>query len=203
MEDLFLQDAGGTKVGYREEGLGPVSKMTGRVRWQDTHGSGRRRAMRKISVSLIMMVGLGIGAGAAQAFPVDSPFTVMTQNLYLGADLSPMFTVPPEQIPVAAGTVFGMVQATDFPSRAKTLATEIAAKQPLLIGVQEANLWRTGPPDSLTPSPTPATTVAFDYKQLLLNELAVRGPTTGRWPRSRIPMWSCPPSPRRAWWTCG
>jgi len=131
--------------------------------------------MRKVIVSLIVMFGLGVGAGAALALPMDPSFAVMTQNLYLGADLAPMFTAPPAQIPFAAGAVFGMVHATDFPSRAKALANEIAAKQPLLIGVQEAELWRTGPPDSITPNPTPATNVVFDYKQLLLSELAARG----------------------------
>ena len=50
--------------------------------------------MRKVIVSLIVMFGLGVGAGAALALPVDTAFAVMTQNLYLGADLAPMFTVP-------------------------------------------------------------------------------------------------------------
>ena len=63
--------------------------------------------------------------------------------------------------------------ANDFPTRAKGLAQEILAKKPDLVGLQEVALWRTGAP-SLTPvltgEPT-ATTVRYDYLQLLLDQL--------------------------------
>jgi hypothetical protein len=46
-----------------------------------------------------------------------------------------------------------------------------------MISLQEVALWQTGPFDPQTP----ATTVAFDYLQLLLAELAEHNLGTSRW----------------------
>jgi len=99
---------------------------------------------------------------------------VMTRNLYLGADLTPAILAPSLEAFVAAnGKILRDVSANDFPTRAKGLAEEILAEKPDLVGLQEVALWRTGAP-SLTPvltgEPT-ATTVRFDYLQLLLAQL--------------------------------
>jgi endonuclease/exonuclease/phosphatase family metal-dependent hydrolase len=98
----------------------------------------------------------------------------MTRNLYLGADLAPAIAAPSLDAFVAAtGQILREVTANDFPTRAKGLAQEILAAKPDLVGLQEVALWRTGPP-SLAPvlggGPS-ATTVRYDYLQLLLNEL--------------------------------
>ena len=62
--------------------------------------------------------------------------------------------------------------ARNFPERAAALAAEVEATQPDLIGLQEAILVRTqSPPDGPA---TPATTVALDFVQILLNALAAR-----------------------------
>jgi hypothetical protein len=99
---------------------------------------------------------------------------VMTRNLYLGADLAPAIGAPSlESFVAATGQILREVTANDFPTRAKGLAQEILAKKPDLVGLQEVALWRTGPP-SLAPIlsgvPT-ATTVRYDYLQLLLDQL--------------------------------
>jgi hypothetical protein len=99
---------------------------------------------------------------------------VMTRNLYLGADLAPAIGAPSLEAFVAAtGQILREVTANDFPTRAKGLAKEILAEKPDLVGLQEVALWRTGPP-SLAPvlsgEPT-ATTVRYDYLQLLLDQL--------------------------------
>jgi hypothetical protein len=99
---------------------------------------------------------------------------VMTRNLYLGADLAPAIGAPSLEAFVAAtGQILREVTANDFPTRAKGLAQEILAEKPDLVGLQEVALWRTGPP-SLAPVlsgiPT-ATTVRYDYLQLLLDQL--------------------------------
>jgi len=98
----------------------------------------------------------------------------MTRNVYLGADLAPAIGAPSLEAFVAAnGQILREVTANDFPTRAKGLAQEILAEKPDLVGLQEVALWRTGPP-SLTPvltgEPT-ATTVRYDYLQLLLDQL--------------------------------
>ena len=100
--------------------------------------------------------------------------TVMTRNLYLGADLGPAIGAPDLPSFVAAtGGVLRQVTATNFPVRAKGLAAEILSVQPDLVGLQEVALWRTGPP-SIAPllgAPKTASTVRYDYLQLLLDEL--------------------------------
>jgi hypothetical protein len=100
--------------------------------------------------------------------------TVMTRNLYLGADLAPAIGAPSlESFVAATGQILREVTANDFPTRARGLAQEILAQKPDLVGLQEVALWRTGPP-SLAPVlsgvPT-ATTVRYDYLQLLLDQL--------------------------------
>jgi endonuclease/exonuclease/phosphatase family metal-dependent hydrolase len=100
--------------------------------------------------------------------------TVMTRNLYLGADLGPAIGATSLTSFVAAtGGVLRQVTATNFPVRAQGLAAEILEVQPDLVGLQEVALWRTGPA-SIAPllgAPKTATTVRYDFLQLLLDEL--------------------------------
>lgn len=99
---------------------------------------------------------------------------VMTRNLYLGADLAPAIGAPSLGAFVAAtGQILREVTQNDFPTRARGLAQEILAEKPDLVGLQEVALWRTGPP-SLAPllgAGPGATTVRYDYLQLLLEQL--------------------------------
>ena len=101
--------------------------------------------------------------------------TVMSRNLYLGADLAPamgaVMSGDPIQIIAAVSQLWAGVQATNFPERAVALAGEIEAVQPALIGMQEVTLFRSGP----VGDPAPAETVQLDYLQLLLNALEGRG----------------------------
>src|SRR3954453_18593723 len=100
--------------------------------------------------------------------------SVMTRNLYLGADLAPAIGASSLEAFVAAnGQILREVTANDFPTRAKGLAHEILSEKPDLVGLEEVALWRTGPPDLtpvLTGQPT-ATTVRYDYLAELLAEL--------------------------------
>jgi hypothetical protein len=106
----------------------------------------------------------------------DSPhaFRVLTQNVYQGADLTPLILAPsPQNVEL----VFGSVVQTNFPERAAWLADEIEEMQPLLIGLQEVSLWRSQTPgDFLTGNFTPnAQHVEFDYLEIRLDELHCRG----------------------------
>ncbi len=99
---------------------------------------------------------------------------VMTRNLYIGADLTPVYGVTsPQELPAAAA-VFAMVQATDFPAWAKALADEIADVGPHVVGLQEVNLFRSRTPADLAPRPN-AATVEYDFLGTRLDELAARG----------------------------
>jgi endonuclease/exonuclease/phosphatase family metal-dependent hydrolase len=100
---------------------------------------------------------------------------VLTRNLYLGADLAPTFGVGsfPDLVEAVTG-VYDMVQATNFPERAKALADEIAAFHPHVVGLQEVTLWRSESPSNLSLTPN-ATKVEYDFRDILLSELAARG----------------------------
>jgi endonuclease/exonuclease/phosphatase family metal-dependent hydrolase len=106
--------------------------------------------------------------------------TVMTRNLFLGADLRPVYAAlaDPErlaEVPAAVAGIFnpgeppGIVQRTDFAARALAIADEIEATGPDVIGLQEAAVWRTRAPGA------PAPTVVADHLEMLEAELARRG----------------------------
>jgi endonuclease/exonuclease/phosphatase family metal-dependent hydrolase len=109
--------------------------------------------------------------------------TVMTRNLFLGADLGPALAAPsiPEAID-GAGEIWNEFQATNFPERAVPLAREIKRAKPDLVGLQEVALWRRqvpsdggAPPISPLPGATPATEVVQDFLAILLAELSKAG----------------------------
>lgn len=114
----------------------------------------------------------GTATAASAAENPAATLRVMTRNLYLGADLTPVLRAanPPALID-AVTAVYRNVQATNFPERAEALADEIAESNPHLVGLQEAVLWR-----SQTPAgPGSATHVEYDFLQILLDELSARG----------------------------
>jgi hypothetical protein len=111
---------------------------------------------------------------SAEAAGKPRPVGVITRNLYLGADLTPAVTAPDLPGLVAAATaIWQQVVATNFPERARALASEIKKGAPLLVGLQEVALWRTDTPADGPPAlgGTPATTVAYDFLAILLHEL--------------------------------
>src|SRR5262245_64317447 len=108
--------------------------------------------MRLRPLFLTLAIAL-VAAPAAQAAPAPR-VTVMTRNLFLGADLIPLATTAPgAPFQQAAGQLFDEVKATDPDARMKLIAREIADAGPDLVGLQEVSLWRTGP--------APASTAAY------------------------------------------
>lgn len=72
----------------------------------------------------------------------DEPYqlTVMSRNLYLGADVGVALDLIPN-FPAAAQFMWDQVKQTDFTRRARELAGEAALDKPALIGIQEATTW--------------------------------------------------------------
>jgi endonuclease/exonuclease/phosphatase family metal-dependent hydrolase len=104
----------------------------------------------------------------------DPRVTVMTRNLYLGADLTPAIEAPGVAEAIdAGGQILNDVDASDFPARAKLLAKEIDKAKPDLLGLQEVALWRFQEDADFTGSP--ATEVRYDFLKLLQKELKARG----------------------------
>ncbi|HWK27325.1 MAG TPA: endonuclease/exonuclease/phosphatase family protein [Solirubrobacter sp.] len=105
--------------------------------------------------------------------------TVMTRNLFLGADLSPAIGAPSIAEAVdGAGTVWNELQATKFSERAVPLAREIKRSGADLVGLQEVATWRKqvpsdggAPPISPIPGATPATAVEQDFLKILRKHL--------------------------------
>jgi endonuclease/exonuclease/phosphatase family metal-dependent hydrolase len=109
-------------------------------------------------------------------FAGDRVVTVMTRNVYHGVDAEfaavPTATDFPDLLQKVAEVYQGYF-TRNFPERAMALAAEIEAERPDLVALQEAILVRTQvPPDGPT---TPASTVALDYLEILLDALAARG----------------------------
>ena len=136
--------------------------------------------------ALAALVAFGAPAPSAAASPPVGkgvPVTVMTRNLYLGADINrPLVAVQGlsgmaalQAFANANNTVRSIVEQTNFPARAVLLAHEIATQQPDLVGLQEVALWRTGPLQLTQIGVANATTVKYDYLQSLLDELAALG----------------------------
>ena len=134
-----------------------------------------RSRTRAIGLLLAVLVGLGaVGLRPAWADPpqhAQRHLTVATYNLYLGADLTPLFSASsPHELVQRAGQVYANVVQTDFPSRAEAIAGLLAANPPDVAGLQEVSLWETGPIGGpLRPS--------YDFLELLLAALARHGLT--------------------------
>jgi endonuclease/exonuclease/phosphatase family metal-dependent hydrolase len=146
-----------------------------------------RRRARSLSAALLAATALAALALPGPALAKKDPgkdnggkkVTVMTRNLFLGADLSP--AIGAASIPEAidgAGVIWNEFQSTKFPERAVSLAREIDTAKPDLVGLQEVALWRKqdpsdggAPPISPIPGATPATTVEQDFLAILLQEL--------------------------------
>jgi Endonuclease/Exonuclease/phosphatase family len=108
--------------------------------------------------------------------------TVMTRNLFLGADLGPALEAPTLAEGIdGAGEIWNEFQATKFPERAVPLAKEIKQAKPDLVGLQEVATWyRQDPSDGgWTESGglgAPASEPVQDFLPLLTDQLKGKGP---------------------------
>jgi endonuclease/exonuclease/phosphatase family protein len=128
----------------------------------------------------LLTAALAIAAMAipAAAHAKSAPkVTVMTRNLFLGADLSPAIgaaTIP--QAIDGAGVIWNELQSTRFAERAVPLAREIKRSKADLVGLQEVAQWRIQTPSDggsppVSPIGTPATKVHQDFLAILKREL--------------------------------
>lgn len=97
----------------------------------------------------------------------NAQFSVMTWNIYQGADLTPILTAKPEDIPIRVTEVFRQFLATNFQKRANAIVKQIVLKEPDIIGLQEAVTWELIPPNSKK--------VVFNFVDILLCELLCKG----------------------------
>ena len=138
-------------------------------------GAAKTRALPGAALALAAVVTWAtLAAPASASDGRGRGVIVMTRNVYLGTELGPLFAAPsPPALFAAVAGGYANVQATNFPERADAIAGEIAASRPDLVALQEVALFRTDVPADGPASP--ATTVTYDFLELLLGALADRG----------------------------
>jgi endonuclease/exonuclease/phosphatase family metal-dependent hydrolase len=103
--------------------------------------------MRRLSLWLLPIVVLALPACSDDVNPTapgapefgvvsDAPLTVMSRNLYLGANID-MLLDPSIPFDQAVAASLQQLTYTNYPVRAQQLALEIATRQPHLVGLQE------------------------------------------------------------------
>jgi endonuclease/exonuclease/phosphatase family metal-dependent hydrolase len=129
-----------------------------------------------------VVIGAAAAAMVCPSAASAADVTVMTRNLFLGADLAPAINAPDIGAAInGAGAVWNELQSTKFAERVVPLAREIKASKADLVGLQEVALWRRqvpsdggAPPISPLAGATPATTVEIDFLALLKKQLGSR-----------------------------
>ncbi len=127
--------------------------------------------MRKAMI--LLTTGALTATGVSTASAADN-VTVMTRNVFLGADLGPALRATgTTEFISAAGEIYRQLETTNFPKRAKGLADEIQARKPDLIGLQEVALWREGPVniDAVLEQKPTASKVYQDFLKILLKQV--------------------------------
>lgn len=139
--------------------------------------------MQSLKRWMPLMAALGVAACGTDWQPTASPtvgsaemhaanrLTVLSRNLYIGADLTPVIGTlaspdPADDLPAIVGTV-QRLQATDWPRRADALVAELAETRPQVVGVQE--VWR------LAVNLGPIATLNQDFRQELMSRIAAAG----------------------------
>jgi hypothetical protein len=130
--------------------------------------SAGRGFMRAVFVAVV------IAGPCAQATPVE--IKVMTQNLYLGADLAPVIGaiqlgLSDTVIAAVTAATYGKVVASDPAARIGRVADEILTHMPHAVGLQEMVTWQTRPFLSMAPF-----TDTFNFFDLL--DTALGGPAS-------------------------
>ena len=78
--------------------------------------------------------------GISSANSAEPTVTVMSRNIYLGADVGVALALIPN-MPAAAQFMWDQVNKNDFSKRSVSLAKEIQSYKPDVIGLQEATIW--------------------------------------------------------------
>jgi len=147
---------------------------------------GGKHAILVLALAVTMLAlpaaaGAKAGGNSAQAVQKGGPkVTVMTRNVFLGADLGPALAATTLDGAVdGGGVIWKELEATNFPERALPLAREIKESNADLVGLQEVALWRQQIPSDIGAPPTGvgrlATEVKYDFLALLMQALGSIG----------------------------
>jgi len=127
-----------------------------------------RRRITILLAALATFVAVLVPSSVQAEPTAKRQMTVMSQNLYLGASLTPALTAGSEvEFLEALNGILFEFTITDYGVRSGAIANEIAATAPDLIGLQEVAIW------TLSAQGTPILTV--DFLTILQLQLAGRG----------------------------
>lgn len=94
---------------------------------------------------------------------------VMTQNVYLGADIDPILAAASaEEVPVAVAAAWAQLEGNSFEDRAAAIAGAIARERPQLVALQEVAIFRRFPGDG-------SSSTEIDFLAILQRALSARG----------------------------
>ena len=131
------------------------------------------------TIIALLLGGVPVGTDASQCGNCQQQFVVMSENLYLGADVVPViraaFFGRRRAIVKQVTRLWQNILATNFPERADVIARQIIENRADFVALQEVSLFRTGAPDSLDGNQELAEHVELDYLRILLDKLAARG----------------------------
>ncbi|WP_412070493.1 endonuclease/exonuclease/phosphatase family protein [Rubrivirga sp. IMCC43871] len=134
--------------------------------------------MRRLPLLLLALSLTVAGCDSDDPVGATADVRVMTQNLYLGADLFLVAGEPnPNLVPVRVAELYGTVTASDPASRMAAIAAEIVRVGPDLVGLQEVSTYSIQSPGDNLPgqAATPATEVTIDFLDLLMDAIAASG----------------------------
>ncbi len=148
-----------------------------------------RRAGRSTMSGVVWLLLIAISLGRAMTARSDASGTggkrgvkTMTINLYVGGGIGRVVALDPADpgyVTNLIATVTGIyyeIVASQPAARLQGVADEIAARMPDIVAVEEASLIRNeSPGDLIIGGANPATHVVFDYLQILVDALALRG----------------------------
>src|SRR5690349_19291324 len=141
----------------------------------------RRRPRRLLAALLALPLLLPLATAPADASPPGAAHaadpartvTVMTRNLYLGAELNAILAAlasgNQQAVVLAATQTWQTVQDSHPAERMAAVADEIVAAKPAAVGLQEVSTWSTVPLNPATLQATGAPSVRYDFLQLLLD----------------------------------
>lgn len=143
------------------------------------------RGLRIAAVVTVLCLALLISIAVSSEYAYGDPRTVsvMTRNIYLGGNINRPIRAAVDRTGREGILALGhanhelreVVTRTDFATRSRLLAAEIAAARPDLIGLQEVGLWRRGPMQLDRVGRLDATQVDLDFLDMLLTDLANSG----------------------------
>ncbi len=104
------------------------------------------------------------------------PLTVMTYNVYVGANMEPLLGITNLlEVPAAVAEIYNNAIAADFPGRAAGIAALIKTHRPHIIGLQEISLLRIQSPGDRLTGGEPAEEVVLDFLEILMGALQAEG----------------------------